>query len=206
MLQKKDLNIMNGKIINDEGLDILFRTARTYSYFQNKEVSDVLIEAIYDLAKMGATSMNSNPARFLFVKSPEAKEKLLPYLFAGNKEKAMSAPVTVIVAHDLEFYEHLPNLVLHTDARAHFIGKDDYIHDTAYRNGTLQGAYMMMAARALGLDCGAMSGFDHDGVKKEFFGDQNVEVNFLCNLGYGDTSQLHERGPRLKFSDACKIL
>ncbi len=197
---------MSGKIIDDEGLDTLFRTARTHSYFQDRPVSDALLQAVYDLAKMGSTSMNSNPARFLFVKSAEAKEKLRPYLFSGNLDKLMSAPVTAIIAYDLEFHERLPDLVLHMDAREHFAGKDDYILDTAYRNGTLQGAYFMLAARALGLDCGAMSGFDHHGVRDEFFAGQKIEVNFLCNLGYGDVERLEERGPRLKFDDACKII
>ena len=194
------------EIIADDALDILFRKARTHSAWQDKDVSDVMIYSLYDLLKWGPTSANCSPARFLFVKSPEAKEKLKPHLMEGNVEKTMSAPVTAIVAHDLEFHHKLPELFPHTDAKSWFEGKPDFIQETAFRNGTLQGAYMIMAARALGLDCGPMSGFDQKGVKGAFFPDQDVEVNFLCNIGYGDASKLFPRSPRLSFDEAGEII
>ena len=197
---------MKPGILDDKALDILFRTARTHSHWQDKEVSNVLLQAVYDLVKMGPTSANTSPARFLFLKTPAAKERLKPYLDKGNVEKTMAAPVTVVIAHDLEFYEKLPKLFPHTDARSWFAGNDALIKTTAFRNGTLQGGYLIMAARALGLDCGPMSGFNAQGVKDEFFKGQNVEVNFLCNLGYGDAAKLFPRSPRLDFDEACKIL
>ena len=197
---------MKPGILDDKALDILFRTARTHSHWQDKEVSNVLLQAVYDLVKMGPTSANTSPARFLFLKTPAAKERLKPYLDKGNVEKTMAAPVTVVIAHDLEFYEKLPKLFPHTDARSWFAGNDALIKTTAFRNGTLQGGYLIMAARALGLDCGPMPGFNAQGVKDEFFKGQNVEVNFLCNLGYGDAAKLFPRSPRLDFDEACKIL
>ncbi len=193
-------------ILTDRDLDILFRKARTYNGWQDKDVSAVLVQAVYDLMKFGATSANCSPARFKFVQSPEAKEKLKPHLMEGNVDKTMSAPVTAIIANDLEFYEHLPKLFPHTDAKSWFVGKPGYIADTAMRNGTLQGAYLMMAARALGLDCGPMSGFNPDGVKQAFFPDENVQVNFLCNIGYGDPESLFDRGPRFDFDEVCEIV
>ena len=197
---------VESKILDDESFDILFRQARTYSGWKDQEVTDVLIQAMYDLMKWGPTSMNCCPARFCFVKSPEAKERLKPYLMPGNVEKTMSAPVTVIVANDLKFYEHLPDLFPQSDGATYFKGKDNLIAETAMRNGTLQGAYMIMAARALGLDCGPMSGFDKQGVKDKFFADQNVQVNFICNIGYGDSQTLYPRNSRFDFDDVCKIL
>lgn len=197
---------MKPDILDDKVLDILFRTARTHSHWLQKDVSDVLLQAVFDLLKMGPTSANTSPARFLFVKTPEAKERLKPHLDKGNVEKTMNAPVTVIIAHDLEFYEHMPKLFPHTDAKSWFVGNESLIKSTAFRNGTLQGGYLIMAARALGLDCGPMSGFDAQGVKNEFFKGQNVEVNFLCNLGYGDHAKLFPRSPRFDFDDVCKIV
>ena len=144
--------------------------------------------------------------RVVFVKSPEAKERLKPALAPGNVEKTMSAPVTAIVAHDMEFYEELPRLAPHGDMRSMFAGKAGLIEETAFRNGSLQGAYLMLAARALGLDCGPMSGFDSAKVDAEFFPDGRIKSNFLCNLGYGDADKLHERQPRLAFDEACQIL
>ncbi len=196
----------DSKIMDDRGLDILFRNARTYNGWQDRDVSEVLIEAVYDLMKWGATSANCCPARFIFVRSAEAKERLKPHLMDGNVDKTMAAPVTVIVAHDMEFYEKLPQLFPHTDARSWFVGKEKFAADTAFRNGSLQGAYLMMAARALGLDCGPMSGFNKKGVKEAFFPDKNWEANFLCNIGYGDESSVYERLPRLGFDEACEIL
>jgi len=193
-------------ILDDEALDVLFREARTYGAWRDVDVSEVLIKSMYDLMKYGPTSANCSPARILFLRSSEAKERLKPYLMAGNVEKAMTAPVTAVIGHDLAFYEKLPQLFPHTDARSWFVGNDQLIEDTAFRNGSLQGAYLMMAARALGLDCGAMSGFDEEGVTKEFFPDSSVKANFLCNIGYGDPESLHPRLPRLSFDEACSIL
>lgn len=196
----------NEKILNDQSLDILFRSARTYNGWQKRDVSPVVLQALYDLLKWGPTSANCTPARFVFVQSDEAKQKLKPCLMEGNVEKTMAAPATVIVAHDLEFYENLPRLFPHTDAKSWFVGKPEYTKETAFRNASLQGAYLIMAARSLGLDCGPMSGFNKDAVKKVFFPDKNWEANFLVNLGYGDPSSLFPRGPRLGFDEACQIL
>ncbi|MFQ5774128.1 MAG: malonic semialdehyde reductase [Kiloniellaceae bacterium] len=194
------------KILSDEGLDLLFREARTRSAWRDREVSDVLLEAVYDLAKMGPTSANCSPMRVLFVRSGEAKERLRPALAPGNVDKTMAAPATAIIGYDTRFYELLPRLFPHTEARAWFAGNEKLIQDTAFRNGSLQGAYLIMAARALGLDCGPMSGFDNEKVDHEFFPDGRVKSNFLCNLGYGDASTLPPRAPRLEFGEACQIV
>ncbi len=196
------------EIVNDKALDVLFRQARTHIAWQHKPISDVTLEALWDLTKMGPTSANCSPMRVVFVRSPEAKEKLKPFLMPGNVEQTMDAPVCAILANDMEFYEHLPRLFPHTDARAWFAGEDKKAHAdaTAFRNGSLQGAYFMMAARALGLDCGPMSGFDNAGVDEAFFSGTTLQSNFLCNLGYGDPEKLYPRGPRLDFDEACKIL
>lgn len=194
------------KILDDRSFDILFREARTYNSWTSEEVSDVLIRAVYDLMKFGPTSANCSPARFVFVKSPEAKARLKPHLDAGNAEKTMAAPLTAIVAYDLKFYDHLPKLFPHTNARSWFVGKEEAIKQTAFRNGTLQGAYLMLAARGLGLDCGPMSGFNQAGVKAEFFADNDCWPNFLCNIGYGDAKDMFPRNPRLSFDEACKII
>ncbi len=193
-------------ILSDAGLDLLFREARTHSAWAAKDVSDVLLEAVYDLARLGPTSANCSPMRVLFLRSAAAKERLKPALSEGNVEKTMAAPATAIIAHDMEFYEHLPKLFPHTDARSWFVGKPAHIETTAFRNGSLQGAYFIMAARALGLDCGPMSGFDNEAVDREFFPDGKVKSNFLCNLGHGDPSKLFDRAPRFEFDEACKIL
>jgi 3-hydroxypropanoate dehydrogenase len=194
------------KILPDEGLDILFREARTHNAWLDKPVSDTLLQAIFELAKMGPTSANCSPMRVIFAKSREAKERLRPALSAGNLEKTMSAPVTAILAYDLEFYEHLPRLFPQTDARPWFTGKPALIEATAFRNGSLQAAYFIIAARALGLDCGPMSGFDNAKVDAEFFPGRKVKSNFLCNIGYGDPSKLFPRNPRFAFEDVCQIL
>lgn len=193
-------------ILDDAGLDLIFRNARTHKAWQDADVSDVKLQAIYDLMKMGPTSANCSPLRIQFVRSDEAKEKLKPALMEGNVDKTMSAPVTAILINDLEFYENLPRLFPHADARSWFVGKDQFIQETAMRNGSLQGAYFIIAARALGLDCGPMSGFSKQKVKQAFFPDKPWEANFLCNLGYGDVSALYEREPRLAFDEACEIL
>lgn len=194
----------DSKILGDEPLDLLFREARTYNGWQEKPVSDALLQAVYELAKFGPTAANTQPMRVTFVKSPEAKAKLKPHLDAGNVDKTMAAPVTAIVAYDLDFFEFMPRVFPHApNAIDWFKGKDNTEH--LLRNGSLGGAYLMLAARSLGLDCGPMSGFNIDGVSKEFFGGTKWRANFLCNLGYGDKSKLHPRSPRLSFDEACKI-
>lgn len=192
--------------INDEALDVIFRKARTQNKWQDKPVSPALLMAIYDLMRWGPTSANMSPARILFVTSKEAKERLKPFLSEGNREKTMSAPATAIIGYDVAFAETLPKLFPHApDAKNWF--KDPAIAQVhAFRNGSLQGAYFIVAARALGLDCGPMSGFDNAGVDREFFGGTTVKSNFLCSVGYGDPAGLFPRSPRLSFDEACKIL
>ena len=190
----------------DTSLDQLFRNARTRGAWHDKDVPDSLLHELVDLVKLGPTSGNCSPARFVFVKSREAKEKLEPFLSQGNREKTMKAPVCAIIGYDLDFYEHLPKLFPHTDAKAWFEGKPQKIADTAFRNGSLQGAYLILAARALGLDCGPMSGFDQEGVDLAFFAGTNVKSNFLCNLGYGDDAPLRPRSPRFDFDEIAQIV
>jgi len=190
----------------EASLDQLFRDARTHNAWQDRDVPDSLLHEMVDLLKLGPTSANCSPARFLFVKSHAAKEKLKPHLSDGNREKTMKAPVCAIIGDDLDFYEHLPYLFPHTNAKSWFAGKPEKIEQTAFRNGTLQGAYLIMAARALGLDCGPMSGFDNEAVDKEFFADTNVKSNFLCNLGYGDGEALQPRAPRFRFDQIALIV
>ena len=194
-------------VLDPTAQDLLFREARTYNAFQDLPVSDELLRRVYELAKFGPTSANSSPARIVFVKSAEAKARLEPFLSEGNRAKTMKAPVTAIVGTDHEFYERLPQLFPHADARSWFVGNQPMIDTTAFRNATLQGAYLIMAARAVGLDCGPMSGFDNAGVDRAFFGDTpNIKSNFLINLGYGDASRdLFPRSPRLSFEEACRI-
>lgn len=187
-------------------LDALFRTARTKSAWTGAPVPDDTLQKLYDLLKYGPTSANCSPARFLFLRSPESRERLKPALNPGNIDKTMSAPVTVIVAHDPQFYEHLPKLFPHADARAWFAGNPDLAEETAFRNGTLQGAYLIMAARALGLDCGPMSGFDKAKVDQTFLSEQGWRSNFLINLGYGEPADPFPRAPRLGFDEACVLL
>lgn len=197
----------HGKILDDEALDIIFREARTYSRWQDVDVSEVLIKAVYDLMKCGPTEANSCPARFVFVKTPDAKARLKPYLDAGNVQKTMDAPVTVIVAYDTNFFDQLPHLFPHEPtARSWYAGKDAKVDLTCRRSGSLQGAYLMMAARALGLDCGPMGGFKADGINQEFFPDGQWRANFLCNIGCGDKTAQHPRNPRLGFDEACRII
>lgn len=188
-----------------EAIDQLFMDARTYNDWQDRPVDTATLQRLWEIMRMGPTSANCSPARIVFVVSPEAKARLKPCLMAGNVEKTMSAPVTAIIGHDLEFYEHLPELFPHTDARAWFVGNQPLIDATAFRNGTLQGAYLMLAARALGLDCGPMSGFDAPAVEAAFFAGTSVRANFLCNLGYGDDKNMFPRSPRFAFDDACSI-
>ncbi|MCS6932397.1 MAG: malonic semialdehyde reductase [Acetobacteraceae bacterium] len=187
-------------------LDRLFREARTQNKWLDKPVPTEKLVEIYELLKWGPTSANSSPARFVFVTSPEAKAKLKQALSPGNVEKTMTAPVTVIVAHDLHFYDKLPVLFPHVDAKSWFAGNWSLAEQTAFRNGTLQGAYLMLAARAVGLDVGAMSGFDNNKVDELFFAGRPWKSNFLVNLGYGDPSGLFPRSPRLAFEEACEIV
>jgi 3-hydroxypropanoate dehydrogenase len=190
----------------DASLAQLFHDARTQNAWQDRDVPDALLRELVMLVLFGPTSANCSPARFVFVKSHEAKGRLKPFLSEGNREKTMQAPVCVILGNDLDFHEHLSALFPHTDAKSWFTGKPQKIADTAFRNGTLQGGYLIMAARALGLDCGPMSGFDSAGVDAAFFAGTNVKSNFLCNLGYGDASALLPRSPRFDFDQVARIL
>lgn len=192
--------------LNPAALAQLFTDARTHNAWQNRPIGAETLHALYDLAKWGPTSANGSPARFVFVSSPEGKARLKPFLAPGNLDKTMAAPVTVIVAHDMAFYEQLPRLFPAADARSWFIGNQPLIDTTAMRNGSLQGAYLILAARALGLDAGPMSGFDSAGVDAEFFAGTTIKSNFLINLGYGDAAGLYPRGPRLTFEEAARIV
>jgi 3-hydroxypropanoate dehydrogenase len=196
---------MTGRL-DDTALDQLFRSARSHNRWLDKPVDEDLLRQLYDLMKMGPTGANSCPARLVFVRSHEAKERLRPALMEGNVEKTMAAPVTVILAHDLRFYDLLPRLFPHTDARSWYAGDPSGAERTAFLNGTLQGAYLIMAARALGLDAGPMSGFDHAMVDAEFFPDGRYKSNFLINLGYGDDAGLYPRLPRLDFDEVASIV
>jgi len=192
--------------LDDRSLDIIFREAHTHSAWLDKPVSEALLHQVYDLMKWAPTSANSSPARIVFVRSAVAKQRLLPAMAPGNVDKTRAAPVTAIIAHDMEFYEKLPKLFPQADARSWFAGNQPLIDTTAFRNGTLQGAYLILAARALGLDAGPMSGFDNAKVDQEFFPGGKVKSNFLVNLGYGDHAKLFPRNPRLPFADAVQIL
>lgn len=208
-------------MISEECLAVLFRDARTFSHWLDRPVADDVLRGLYDLLKFAPTSANSNPARFVFLRSRAAKERLRPALAPGNVDKTMTAPVTVIVAYDLLFYEKLQTLFPHApQMRATFASNPQLVETTARRNSSLQGAYLILAARAAGLDCGPMSGFDNakvdaeffgagrecEGCEQEFFPEGHVRSNFLVNLGYGDPSKLHPRLPRLTFDEACSVL
>jgi 3-hydroxypropanoate dehydrogenase len=192
--------------ISREALDQLFREARTHSTWLPDPVPVELLRKAYELARLGPTSANGSPARFVFITTPGAKALLKPVLAPGNVEKTMAAPVTVIIAWDTEFHENLPRLFPQADVRSYFVGNKPLIEENAFRNSALQAAYFILAARALGLDCGPMSGFDADKLNAEFFPDGKWKVNLLCNLGYGDPSKLHPRNPRLNFEEASVIL
>lgn len=193
-------------MIDDIALDILFREARTHFAWLPKPVAPETLKKAYDLARMGPTSANCSPMRIVFVQSQEAKEKLKPCLAEGNIQKTMDAPVTALIAADHEFYNRLPKLFPHTDAKSWFAGNEELIRTTAFRNSTLQGAYFIIAARACGLDCGPMSGFDNQKVDQAFFQGTSYKSNFICNLGYGDSSVLFPRDYRFDFDEVCKIL
>ena len=202
-----DTTLAELRRIEDSDLRQLFMDARTHNGWLDKPVPDTVLREIYVLAKFGPTSMNTQPMRLLFLRSSPAKQRLRPHLAPANVDKTMAAPVTAIVGHDLAFHEHLPRLFPHhPNAKGMFEGKLSLIEMTAFRNGTLQGAYLIIAARALGLDCGPMSGFDNAGVDVEFFAGAQVKSNFLCNLGYGDHSKVFARSPRFDFASVCTLL
>ncbi len=211
------------RVLDEEGRNLLFREARTHNVWLDRPVSDETLFELYDLMKWGPTSANCCPARILFLRTPEAKNRLIPALAPGNVEKTLHAPVTAIIGYDGKFYELLPKLFPHADARSWFADTPELAETTAKRNSSLQGAYFIMAARAVGLDCGPMSGFDQtkvdheffpapkhtvegDEFNQEYFPDSHVKTNFLCNLGYGDPAKLFPRSPRLDFDEACKLL
>lgn len=192
--------------LSEAALDQLFREARTFNAWQLKDVSDEQLHQLYDLTKFAPTSANASPMRVVFVKSKEAKAKLAPFLSENNRAKTMEAPVTAIIGSDQAFYENLPKLFPHADARSWFVGNPAMIEATAFRNSSLQGAYLLLAARSLGLDCGPMSGYDQAGVDEAFFGGTSIKSNFLINIGYGDASRnMFPRSPRLTFDEACTI-
>jgi 3-hydroxypropanoate dehydrogenase len=184
----------------------IFDNARTHNGFSSQPVPEATLRRLYDLMKWGPTSANCSPARIVFVSTPAAKERLLACMGSGNVDKTRQAPVTAIIGMDLEFHENLPKLFPHADARAWFTGKPEFIQTTAMRNSSLQGGYFIIAARALGLDCGPMSGFDNAKVDAAFFAGTPVKSNFVCNLGHGDPSKLFPRSPRLSFEEACTLL
>ena len=183
----------------------LFDNARTHNGFQADAIPEATLRQLYDLLKWGPTSANCSPARFIFVSSPEAKEKLLSGMSPGNQDKTRSAPVSVIIGMDMEFFEKLPQLFPHADAKSWFVGKQPMIDATAFRNSSLQGGYLILAARSLGLDCGPMSGFDAAKIDAAFWSGTSVKTNFICNLGHGDASKLFSRSPRLSFEEACSV-
>lgn len=197
---------MTKSILSDNALDQLFRTARSFNGWLGTPVSDTELSAIIDLMKMGPTSANCQPVRLKFLKSDAAKQRLKPHLIESNVEKTMTAPVVAIIGYDLDFVQYLPKWFPHTDARPWFEGNEPLIETTAFRNATLQGAYMMLAARAIGLDCGPMSGFDNAGVDKEFFAGTRIKSNFICGIGHGDPASIFDRSPRPDFGDIAEIL
>jgi 3-hydroxypropanoate dehydrogenase len=195
------------RAVNDEALDVLFRKARTHRKWRPEPVTRAMLMAIYDLMRWGPTTNNTTPARITFIVSPDAKERLKPHLNKGNVEQTMLAPATAIIGYDLAFYEAMGKLSPNPDARESWSKKSEpELAEAAFRNGSLQGAYFIVAARALGLDCGPMGGFDHDGVDREFFAGTTIKSNFLCNLGHGDNEGLRPRAGRLDFDEACRIL
>jgi len=193
-------------VLDDVGRRLLFTDSRSHNHFKPEPIADSVLRELYELMKFPPTSANCSPARLIFLRTSDAKERLRPALSSGNLAKTMSAPVTAIIAYDLEFYERLPMLFPQADARAWFTGNDAMIQTTAFRNSALQGAYFLLAARAVGLDTGPMSGFDNAKVDAAFFPDGKVKSNFLCNLGYGSGENLFPRNPRLTFEEVCTIL
>lgn len=197
---------MTSEILTSQVLDQLFRQAHTANAWQDRAVDDGILKEIYDVMKHGPTSANGCPLRIVFVKTKQEKEKLKATLSPDNVEKMMTAPVTALFAQDMQFYDHLPFLYPQADARSWFAGREKVIVDTALRNSSLQAAYFMVMARAFGLDCGPMSGFDEEKVNAVFFPEGRFRINFICNLGYGAESGFHPRNPRFAFEDVCKIV
>jgi nitroreductase len=193
-------------MLNETALETLFSNARTHNGWLDKPVTDAQLLQVYDLMKWAPTSANCSPARIVFVKSAAQKEQLAACMAPGNIEKTLAAPVTAVIGMDMAFFEKLPQLFPHADARAWFVGNQPLIDATAFRNSSMQGAYFLLAARSIGLDAGPMSGFDPEKMNATFFADSTVKVNFVCNLGYGDASKLYPRSPRLNFDEACKIV
>ena len=192
--------------ISKQALDQIFLEARTQNKWLDKDVPDSVLQELVDVLKMGPTSANCLPGRIVFVKSAEAKEKLSPHLSSANREKTMAAPVTAIIGYDLKFYDYLPRLFPHADAKSWFTSSEALAEETAFRNGSLQGAYLIIAARALGLDTGPMSGFNNAGVDEAFFKDTSVKSNFICSLGYGDPAGVFDRLPRFEFDEMATII
>lgn len=194
------------KPLDEEALNLVFGEARSMNGWQDKDVSDSMIRSLYDLTKMGPTSTNCSPARFVFVKSKAEKAKFEPALLPNNISKVMTAPVVAIIGYDLDFSDHMTKLFPHMDVAPMYKGNDEMNVSTAFRNSSLQGAYLMMVARAMGLDCGPMSGFNNQLVDETFFSDSNIKSNFLCCIGYGDSTKIFQRLPRLDFDEVCKII
>ena len=192
--------------LDEEALNLVFGEARSMNGWQDKDVSDAMIRSLYDLTKMGPTSTNCSPARFVFVKSEAEKAKFEPALLPNNISKVMTAPVVAIIGYDLDFSDHMTKLFPHMDVAPMYKGNDEMNVSTAFRNSSLQGAYFMMVARAMGLDCGPMSGFNNQLVDETFFSDTNIKSNFLCCIGYGDSTKIFQRLPRLDFDEVCKII
>ncbi|QPG60556.2 malonic semialdehyde reductase [Shewanella eurypsychrophilus] len=197
----------NAELLSDNALDLIIREARSHNGWLDTPVSDEILAQIYDIVKMGSTSMNTCPARFIFIRTDEAKQRLKTCLAPLNVNKVLAAPVTVIIGHDLEFYKHMPKLFAHNpDAQNIFKHNEMAAKTSAFRNGTIQGTYLMIAARALGLDIGPMSGFNNQAIDNEFFKGTSIKSNFLCSLGYGDTSKIFQRLPRFEFDEVCEML
>ena len=197
---------MTDHLLSDRDLDLIFRSARTHNDWSDRPVTDVQLRAIYDLMRMGPTSANCEPARIVFAKTPEAREKLAACASGTNGAKIRQAPVTAIIGMDMKFYDQLPKLFPHTDARSWFVGNETLVRETAFRNSSLQGAYFIIAARAIGLNCGPMSGFDKAKVDAAFFAGTDIETNFICSIGYGTDKNLFARSPRLSFEEAASIV
>ncbi len=205
--QKANTLRRNTPLLTEEALDLIIREARSHNGWLNKPVSDEMLTQLYDIVKMGSTSMNTCPARFIFVRTDAGKERLKKCLAPLNVDKVLSAPVTVIIGHDMEFYQHMPKLFSHNPgAQKLFENNEKMVTSTAFRNGTIQGTYLMIAARSLGLDIGPMSGFSNQACDDEFFADTKIKSNFLCSLGYGDTSKIFQRLPRFDFEEVCQLI
>ena len=205
---QQDIRDLRSKInsLDEDSIDLIIGKARTHYAWQTREVSDDIVQKLYEVVSQGSTHFNSQPGRFVFIKSDEAKKKLEKGLKPANIKKAMTAPLTVIIAYDTKFWEKLPELFPLDDKTGMFRDKEAFAEKIAFRNSTLQGAYLMLTARAMGLDAGPMSGFEPEVIDAEFFANTNLKSNFLCNIGYGDESAIFHKLPRLDFSEACKIM